>query len=303
MAGVITTGNHPKALVPGVKAWWGRAYNEHTPEYPDLFDKDTSNKHFEEDVLVTGFALAPIKPEGEAGEYDSESQGFTKRYTHVAYALGFMITFEENRDNLYAEVSKRRAPALAFSFRQTKENVAANVYNRAWTAAYTGGDGVELCSEVHVSKAGTWANEPAAAADLSEASIEDGCIAIMGYTNDRGLKINLMPQSLHIHRNDWYEANRILKSVLQSDTANNDINALRSTNSLPKGIKMNHYFSDTDAWFIRTNVPRGMIYYERDPIMFDMDNDFDTKNLKWLGYERYSFGWTDPRAVWGNPGA
>ena len=303
MAGVITTGNHPKALVPGVKAWWGRAYNEHTPEYTDLFDKDTSNKHYEEDVLVTGFALAQVKPEGEASIYDSESQGFVKRYTHVAYALGFMITFEENRDNLYAEVAKRRAPALAFSFRQTKENVAAQVYNRAFSSSYKGGDGLELCSEVHVAKGGTWANEPSAGSDICESAIEDGCIAIMGYTNDRGLKINLMPQSLHIHRNDWYEANRILKSTLQSNTANNDINALRSTNSFPKGIKMNHYFSDTDAWFIRSNVPRGMMYIERDSIMFDMDNDFDTKNLKWLGYERYSFGWTDPRAVWGNPGA
>ena len=139
--------------------------------------------------------------------------------------------------------------------------------------------------------------------DLCEAGLEDMCIQIMGFEDDYGHKINLMPQSLHIHRNDFYEAHRILKSVLQTHTANNDPNALRATNSLPKGVKMNHYFTDTDAHFIRTNAPRGMIHYQRDGIMFDMDNDFDTKNLKWLGYERYSFGWTDPRGIMGNPGA
>jgi len=300
---VITTGNHPKALVPGVKAWWGRSYNEHTTEYTDLYDTDTSSKHYEEDVLHTAFPLAPVKPEGEPGTYGSHSQGFTTRYTHVAYALGFMITFEENRDNLYAEVSGKRASSLAFSFRQTKEIIAAQIYNRAFTAGYTGGDGSILCVATHPSKGGNWSNVMGTPIDLCEAGLEDMCIQIMGFTDDYGHKINLMPQSLHIHRNDFYEAHRILKSVLQTGTANNDPNALRATNSLPKGVKMNHYFTNTDDHFIRTNAPRGMIHYQRDGIMFDMDNDFDTKNLKWLGYERYSFGWTDPRGIMGNAGA
>ena len=300
---VITTGNHPAALVPGVRVWWGKAYNEHTPEYTDLFQLETSGKHFEEDVLQTQFPLAPVKPEGEAATYGSHSQGFTKRYTHVAYALGFMITFEENRDNLYKEVSKKRAQSLAFSFRQSKENVCAQVYNRAFTSGYTGGDGSILCVATHPSKAGTWSNVMGTPIDICEAGLEDMCIQIMGFEDDYGHKINLMPQSLHIHRNDFYEAHRILKSVLQTHTANNDPNALRATNSLPKGAIVNHYFSDTDAHFIRTNAPNGMMYFQRDAIMFDMDNDFDTKNLKWLGYERYSCGWTDPRGIMGNPGA
>ena len=301
--GVIATGNHPKALWPGIKAWWGRVYDEHSEEYTDLFDKDTSRMHYEEDVQVTGFGLAPVKAQGKTVSYDSEVQGYVKRYTHVVYGLGYIVTREELDDGLYATVSKRRAQALAFSMRQTKENVAAQVYNRAFNSTYTGGDGVELCATNHPSKAGTWQNELTAAADLSEASLEDMIILIMGATNDRGLKISLMPKSLHVHRSDWFEANRILKSVLQNDTGNNAVNVLRSTNAIPGGIKVNHYFSDTDAWFLRTNAPRGMIMYQRRAVEFTQDNDFDTENAKAKSTERYSFGWTDPRGIYGSPGA
>jgi hypothetical protein len=300
--GAIATGNHPKALWPGIKAWWGRVYDEHAEEYTDLFDKDSSRQHYEEDVQVTGFGLAPVKNQGKSISYDSESQGFVKRYTHVVYGLGYIVTREELDDNLYAMVSKRRAQALAFSMRQTKENVAAQVYNRAFNTTFTGGDGFALCVTNHSSKAGNWSNI-ITAADISEKAIEDMIIAIMGATNDRGLKISLMPKSLHVHRSDWFEANRILKSVLQNDTGNNATNVLRSTNAIPGGIKVNHYFTDTDAWFIRTNAPRGMICFQRRAIEFTQDNDFDTENAKAKCTERYSFGWTDPRGIWGSAGA
>lgn len=300
MAGIITTGNHPKALWPGVKAWWGQVYNEHAEEYTDLFDKDTSSQAYEEDVQLTGFGLAPRKGEGQSVQYDSEVQGFTTRYTHVAYALGYVVTKEELDDNLYEAVSKKRSGALAMSFRQTKENVAANIYNRAFNALYTGGDGVTLCSTAHPNTTGgTWANKPAVDVDLSEAALEDAIIAIHGLADDRGLLINVQPKSLHIHRQEWFNANRILKSVYTPGSANNDVNVIKATNALPEGIKLNHYFTAPRAWFLRTNIQNGMKYYERTAISFDQDNDFDTMNAKAKGYERYSFGWTDPRAIWG----
>jgi hypothetical protein len=300
MAGVITTASHPKSLWPGVKAWWGQIYNEHAIEYTDLFDHDTSKQNYEEDVQLSGFGLAPVKPEGQGVQYDSEIQGFTTRYTHIAYALGYVITKEELDDNLYMQVSKKRAGALAMSFRQTKENIAANIYNRAFNATYLGGDAVALCSTAHPNtNGGIWANKPSVDVDLSEAALEDALISIMGLTNDRGLLINVMPKSIIIPRNEWFNANRILKSVYTPGTANNDINVIKATNALPEGIKLNHYLSSPHAWFIRTNVQDGMKYYERIGIEFDKDNDFDTMNAKAKGYERYSFGWTDPRAIWG----
>lgn len=299
---VITTGSHPKALWPGIKEWWGRSYAEHTPEFTDLFDTETSDKAYEEDVEITGFGLAPVKNQGTAINYDTESQGSVTRYTHVAYALGYIVTFEELRDDLYEVVSKRRAKQLAFSMRQTKENVAANVYNRAFTAGYVGGDGQVMIASTHPTLSGNQSNLLNNAADISEASIEDLTVQIMQAVNNRGLKINLMPQSIHVSPSQWYETNRVLKSVLQSNTAENNINVLKATNVFPKGIKMNHYFSSATAWFIRTNAPTSMKHYERDAIMFDQDNDFDTKNAKAACYERYSFLWSDFRGVYGTPG-
>lgn len=302
MATVITTGTHPKALWPGIHAWWGRMYNEHIEEYPELFDKETSDKAYEEDVEITGFGLAPVKPEGTAIQYDTESQGSVSRYTHVAYALGYIVTYEELRDDLYEVVSKRRAQALAFSMRQTKENIGANVWNRAFNSSYTGGDGVSLISTAHPTLSGNQSNQLTTAADLSELAIEDLVIQIMQTTNNRGLKISNLPQSLHVAPAQWFEANRIMKSVLQNDTANNAINVLKATNALPKGIKVNHYFTSNTAWFVRTNIPRGLTYMEREAISFDQDNDFDTKNAKAACYERYSFYWTDFRQLYGTPG-
>ena len=300
MAGIITTASHPKALWPGIKAWWGQVYDEHPEEYSKLFDSDTSRQNYEEDVQLTGFGLAPVKAEGSGVAYDSEIQGFTTRYTHVAYALGYIVTKEELDDNLYEQVSRRRAAALAMSFRQTKENIGANIYNRAFNGTYLGGDGVSLCSTAHPNTSGgTFANTPTVAADLSEASLEDALTALMGFQNDRGLLINVMPRSLIVARQNWWNANRILKSAYTPSTANNAVNVLVATNALPEGIVMNHYLTSPNAWFVRTNIQNGMKYYSRVGIQFDQDNDFDTMNAKAKGYERYSFGWTDPRAIYG----
>jgi hypothetical protein len=302
MAGTITTASHPKALWPGIKAWWGAKYNEHKEEYTDLFDKDTSHQNYEEDVQLTGFGLVPIKTEGQGVNYDSEIQGFTTRYTHIAYAMGYIVTKEELDDNLYEQVSKKRAGALAFSFRQTKENIAANVYNRAFNSLFTGGDGVSLCNTAHPNTTGgTWANKPSVDVDISEASLEDAVISLMGYTNDRGLLIQVQPRDLHIPRQELFNVQRILHSSYQPGNANNDVNVLKSGNYIPGGFKVNHYFTSPHAWFIRTDIPgqQGMKYYERHSCVFDQDNDFDTMNVKAKGYERYSFGWTDPRALYG----
>jgi len=300
MAGIITTASHPKALWPGIKAWWGQVYDEHPEEYSKLFDSDTSRQNYEEDVQLTGFGLAPVKSEGSGVSYDSEVQGFTTRYTHVAYALGYIVTKEELDDNLYEQVSRRRAAALAMSFRQTKENIGANIYNRAFNGTYLGGDGVALCSTAHPNTSGgTFANKPSVDADLSEASLEDALTALMGFQNDRGLLINVMPKSLIVARQNFWNANRILKSAYTPSTANNAVNVLVATNALPEGIVMNHYLSSPNAWFVRTNIQNGLKYYSRVGIQFDQDNDFDTMNAKAKGYERYSFGWTDPRAIYG----
>jgi len=300
MAGIITTASHPKALWPGIKAWWGQVYDEHQEEYSKLFDSDTSSMNYEEDVQLTGFGLAPVKSEGSGVSYDSEIQGFTTRYTHIAYALGYIVTKEELDDNLYEQVSRRRAAALAMSFRQTKENVGANIYNRAFNGTYLGGDGVALCSTSHPNTSGgTFANKPSVDADLSEASLEDALTAIMGFQNDRGLLINVMPKSIVVARQNWWNANRILKSAYTPSTANNAVNVLVATNALPEGIVMNHYLTSPNAWFVRTNIQNGLKYYSRVGIQFDQDNDFDTMNAKAKGYERYSFGWTDPRAIYG----
>ena len=304
MAGVINTGSHPKLLWPGIHAIWGQVYAEHAKEYGDLYNELDSDKAYEQDVEVTGFGLAPVKAQGAPIQYDSEIQGIVTTYTHVAYALGYIVTYEELRDNLYEEVSMRRAKANAFSINQTIENAAAFLYNNAFsTTYYTTADGAALVSTSHVNATGgTYSNALSPAADLSEAALEDLTIQIMGTQNDRGLLINIMPESLHIPRQEFYNANRILKSVVQSNTANNNINVLKAVNAFPKGIKLNHYFTAPHAWFIRTNCPNGMQMFWRDRPQFDQDNDFDTKNAKAATYMRFSVGASDPRGIFGSNG-
>lgn len=302
MAGVITTGSIPKSLWPGIKHWWGSFYNDYNMQYLDLFDKDYSDKQYEEDVQVVSFGLAPQKAEGSPVTYDSENQGFVNRSTHVAFALGYIVTREEIADNLYEKVARRRTESLARSMYQTKENVGANVYNRAFNSSFAFADGKELIATDHPTQAGDQSNELTVAADLSEASLEDLSIQIMKAKDDRNLTIQLLNRSLIVPPDLHFEAHRILGSVYQNDTANNAINVLYSDNRFPEGIKINQYLTDTDAYFIRTTAP-GLVYYERDSIEFSQDNDFDTENLKVKSYERYSFTNYDWRAIYGSPGA
>ena len=301
-AGIINTGSHPKLLWPGVRAIWGQVYDEHPAEYTDLFELDTSERAYEEDVQVTGFGLAPIKTEGNGGSYDSEIQGAISRYTHIAYSLGFIVTYEELQDNLYSEVASRRAKANAFSMAQTVETVCAFLYNNAFATTYfTPGDGAALISASHVrATGGSYSNALTPSADLSEAALEDICVQIMNVQNDRGLQVSIMPQSLHVAPAEWFNANRIMKSVLQSDTANNNINVLKATNAFPKGIKMNHYFTTPGSWFVRTNCPQGMQMFWRERPSLARDNDFSTKNALALSYMRLSVGATDPRGIFGS---
>ncbi len=306
----ITTGSFAKALWPGVNAWYGEAYNEYPVEYTALFDTHSSRKAFEEDMGVSGFGLASVKAEGTSISYDTAQQGFLSRYNHVTYGLGFVITREMVDDDQYDVIGKKRAQALAFSMRQTKEIVAANVYNRAFNTSYTGGDGSTLIasggagSASHANVAGgTWTNGPSTDSDLSEASLEQAAIDIMAFTNDRGLKIAVTPQTLILPPALVFEAERILKTSARYNTANNDLNALKEMGYFPGGIKVNHYLTDSDAWFIRTNVKDGLKHFERRGDSFDMDNDFDTDNAKYKATGRYSFGWTDPRAIYGSEGA
>lgn len=300
---VINSGSFAKALWPGVNAWYGKAYDEYPVEYTALFDKFSSRKAWEEDVGISSFGLAVQKTEGSPISYDSERQAFISRYQHVVYALGFVITREMMDDDQYDVVGQRKAQGLAFSMRQTKEIIGANVYNRAFSGSYLGGDGVSMISASHPNIAGgTQSNQIATAADLSEASLEQACIDIAGFTNDRGLLIAVRPESLVIPRQLMFEAKRILASDGRVGTDLNDLNALKTMGVVPK-IVTNHYLTDQDAWFIRTNVKDGLKYFERDGDSFDMDNDFDTENAKFKARSRYSFGWTDWRGIYGSAGA
>jgi hypothetical protein len=304
--GPINTGSHPKLLWPGVYDTWGQIYDEHMEEYVDLYNVTDSDKAYEELVQITPFGLAPVKSEGAPVTYDSEIQGPVSRATHIAYALGYIVTFEELRDNLYEIVATRRAKGNAFSMRQTIENVATFPWNSAFSTTFqTTADGAAWCSASHLNTTGgTFSNALTPAADLAEASIEDLTIQIMQTANDRGNLISIMPESLHISVNEWYNANRILKSVLSSTGTPgiNAINVLKATNAFPKGIKMNHYFTNAHPWFIRTNCPDGLMFFWRDRPMFDQDNDFDTKNAKAACYMRFSTLLNDPRALFGSNG-
>jgi len=301
--GVITTAAAAKLLWPGIDATFGQTYNEHGLECKDLFDTKVSDKAYEEIVEIVAFGLAPEKEQGTSVQYANWRQGNTSRFTNKAYALGYIVTHEEIQDLVYKEVAMQRASRLAFSMRTTKEIVAANIYNRGFNSSFAGADGVELFSTAHPTDDGTQSNRLTIAADLSEASLEDMLIQIEETTDSTGLPINIRGQSLHIHSNEMFNAQRILSSVLQNDTANNAINAIRDRGMLAKGAYVNHYFTDRDAWFVRTDVPEGLINYEREKMSFTEDNDFDTLNLKYKCYERYSFFWADFRAAFGSPGA
>jgi Mu-like prophage major head subunit gpT len=300
---VINSSSFAKALWPGINAWYGKAYSEYPVEYTKLFDTFKSTRQFEEDVGVSSFGLANIKGEGSPISYDTERQAFITRYNHVVYALGFVITREIMEDDQYDVVGQRKAQGLAFSMRQTKEIIAANVYNRATTAGFVGGDGSTLLSTSHSNFAGgTWSNKLTTDADLSEAALEQAMIDIAGFTNDRGLLISVRPKTLIIARQNIFEAKRLLAPDGRPGVDTNDVNALKALGMVPE-VVVNHYLTDPDAWFIRTDVPHGMKYFERRADAFETDNDFDTENAKFKATARYSFGWTDPRGIYGSVGA
>jgi len=300
----INTSSFAKALFPGVNAWYGKSYSEYPLEVEQLFEKQTSKRAWEEDVGVSGFGLAVVKTEGSAVSFDNERQAFTTRYTPVVYALGFVITREMRDDDLYDVVGQRKAQSLAFSVRQTQETVGANVYNRAFTSGYTGGDGSILAVSSHPNVAGgTQSNVLATASDLSEAALEQAWIDISLLKNDRGLQIALKPTQLIVPPQIAFEAHRILKSNLRVGTPNNDTNALKDMGNYSMGVTVNHYLTDTDAWFIRTNAPHGMKRIVRDAPEFGTENDWDTENAKFKTRYREAYGWSDYRGLFASAGA
>lgn len=302
-AGVITSSSFAKLLWPGLNAIWGKEYNEYQTEWDKLFEKNTSDRAYEEDVGLSSFGLANVKNEGAPITYDTERQGFTSRYNHVVYALGFIVTREIFEDDQYGKVGAQKAQALARSMRHTKETIGANVYNRAFSGSYTGGDGVSLINASHPNvSGGTWSNQIATAADLSEAALEQAVIDIAGFRDDRGLLIAAKPTQLIIPYQLQFEAARILGSDGRVGTDLNDPNVLKQK-GIFSNVTTNHFLTDSDAWFIRTDVKNGLKYFERRGDKFEMDNDFDTENAKFKATARYSFGWTDPRAIYGSAGA
>ena len=310
MSAIITSSSFAKLLWPGLNSIYGKEYNDYPVEWEQLFEKNTSDKAYEEDLGFSSFGLASVKSEGAPIAYDTERQGFTSRYNHVVYALGFIITREIYEDDQYGKVGAQKAKALARSMRQTKEIVGANVYNRAFNTSYVGGDGATLVASAggggstsHPNVAGgTWTNGVATASDLSEAALEQAVIDIAGFRDDRGLLIAAKPQQLVIPYQQQFEAHRILGANGRVGTDLNDPNAIKDM-SIFKDVTVNHYLTDSDAWFIRTDVKDGLKYFERSGDAFEMDNDFDTENAKFKATARYSFGWSDPRAIYGSAGA
>jgi phage major head subunit gpT-like protein len=300
----MTTGNFAKLLWPGIKKVYGDKYNQHKVEFTDIFNKENSDKAYEEYQGLSGFGLAQKKPEGQPIAMDNMRQGFTTRATNVTFALGFIITRELYEDDQYSKISAQRSRALAFSMRQTKEIVGANIINRAFTSGYTFGDGVVLCSTAHPNVAGgTFSNTLAVASDLNQTALEQMAIDISNFTDDRGLKIAVMPKKLLVPPSLMFEAERILKSSLEYDTANNAVNALKSKNIFPDGIAINHYLTDNDAFFILTDQ-EGLVYQERRGDEFEptSENDWDTENARYKSSARYAFTAFDPRAIYGSPG-
>jgi hypothetical protein len=298
---VLNTGSFGKALWPGINKWYGDAYTEYPVEWDNIFEKNTSRKNFEEDVSGSFFGLAQQKTEAQPVSYDTAQQGFVDRYTHVVYALGFVISKELVEDDLYDVIGKKRAQALAFSMRQTKEINGANILNRAFNTSFLYGDGKALIVADHPNVAGgTWSNKPATDADLSEAALEQAYIDISKYTNDRGLRIAVRPQKLIVPPDLDFEANKILQTQYEVGTSNNTVNVIRSR--FKGGATINHYLTDTDAWFLVTDVKDGLKYFERRPDSFTQDDDFDTDNAKFKATARYSFGCTDKRSVYGCAG-
>ncbi len=292
-----------KELEPGLNALFGLEYKNYENQHAEIFDVESSDRAFEEEVMLAGFANASVKPEGSAVSFDSANETFTARYTHETIALAFSITEEAVEDNLYDSIAKRYTKALARSMANTKQVKAANVLNNAFDSSVTGGDGKELCATDHPVIAGTFKNELSTSADLNETSLEQALIDIAGMVDERGLKIAAKGVKMIIPSELQFTAERLMKTANRVGTADNDINALVSKGMIPQGYVVNNYLTDTDAFFIKTDIPNGLKMFNRAALKTAMEGDFDTGNVRYKARERYSFGFSDPRGIFGSPGA
>ena len=293
-----------KELEPGLNALFGMEYARYENQHAEIYTTESSDRAFEEEVMLSGFGAAPTKSEGSAVNFDDANEAYTARYNHETVALAFSITEEAVEDNLYDRLSSRYTRALARSMAHTKQVKAAAVLNNAFDSTVTGGDGKELCATAHpLTNGGTFANEPSTAADLNETSLEDALISIAGFVDERGLKVALRGTKLVIPRQLQFIAERLMVSNLRVGTADNDVNAIRSMGMLPDGYAVNDFLTDSDAFFLMTDAPRGFIHFDRVPLSTQMEADFDTGNMRFKARERYSFGFSDPRCVFGSPGA
>ena len=291
-----------KELEPGLNALFGLEYKRYENEHEEIFDKETSDRAFEEEVMLSGFGNASVKAEGSGVTYDTAQETFTARYTHNTIALAFAITEEAIEDNLYDRLASRYTKALARSMANTKQITAANVINNGFSSTYPGGDGVALFSTAHPTISGTFQNTLTTQADLNETSLEQALIDIANLTDERGLKIAAQGEKLIIPTALQFTADRLMKSAGRVGTSDNDINAIRNMGMVPQGYVVNHFITDTNGWYVKTDVPNGMKYFERSPIRTSMEGDFETGNVRYKARERYSFGWSDPRGLYGSAG-
>ena len=293
-----------KELEPGLNALFGLEYARYENQHEAIYDIETSDRAFEEEVMLSGFGAASVKPEGTGVNFDNSRESFTARYSHETVALAFQITEEAVEDNLYDKISTRYTKALARSMAHTKQVKAANVLNNGFDSSFTGGDGKELCATDHpLGGGGTFRNEPSTAADLNETSLENALIDISNFVDERNMIVALRGTKLIVPPALQFVADRLLESTLRVGTSDNDVNAIKNMGMLPEGYTINHFLTDTDAFFIKTDAPNGFKYFERTPLSTSMEADFDTGNMRYKARERYAFGFSDPRAVFGSPGA
>jgi hypothetical protein len=292
-----------KELLPGLNALFGLEYKTYGEEHKEIYETETSERSFEEETKLSGFSAAPVKAEGAAIAYDNAQEAWTARYNHETIALGFSITEEAVEDNLYDSLSKRYTKALARAMAYTKQVKAASVLNNGFSSSYTGGDGQALFSASHPLVSGGTNSNRLTASDLNETSLEAAVIQIAGWTDERGLLIAAKPGKLIVPPALMFTAKRLLDTELRVATADNDINALKAMGSIPGGYTVNHFLTDTNAWFLTTDVPNGMKHFVRTPLQNSMDGDFDTGNVRYKSRERYSFGWSDPLGMFGSPGS
>jgi hypothetical protein len=293
-----------KELLPGLNALFGLEYAKYGEQHKEIYETETSERSFEEEVKLSGFSAAPVKNEGAAIAYDNAQEAFTARYTHETIALGFSITEEAIEDNLYDSLSSRYTKALARGMAYTKQVKGAAILNTGFTGGPTYGDGVTLFSTAHpLVSGGVNSNRPATAADLNETSLENAVIQIAAWTDERGLLIAAKPKKLVVPPSLQFVATRLLETELRVGTADNDINAIKNNGSIPGGYTVNNFLTDTNAWFLLTDVPNGLKHFVRSPLANSMDGDFDTGNVRYKARERYSFGVSDPLGVFGSPGA